>query len=66
MKLPRELLEVVDEVVKPTTEPSLGQRPELAARLSVALECWLHGSVTTEEAIVVLRTPPSRRGSPVR
>lgn len=61
MQLPRELLEAVDDVLKPNSEPSLAQRPELAVRLSVALECWLHGSATTEQAITVLRTPLPRR-----
>jgi hypothetical protein len=49
MQLPRELLEAVDEVLQ-------SKEPDVSLRVTVALECWLHGSVTTEQAIGVLRT----------
>jgi hypothetical protein len=55
-QLPRELLQAIDEVLK--QQGGKTPRPEEALRLSVALECWLHGSVTTEQAIGVLRSPP--------
>ncbi len=64
MLLPRELIDAVDRALRPDdTAPPVSERPEVAMRLSVALECWLHGAVTTEQAIGVLRTQPPARGS---
>jgi hypothetical protein len=60
MQLPRELLEAVDEVLKSKDSgvpPSA--RPDVTARLTVALECWLHGSATTDQAIALLRSQKS-------
>jgi hypothetical protein len=61
--MPRQLLEAVDEVLKTKgSDPPDSTRSDVAPRLGVALACWLHGSLTTEQAIGVLRTSrPSRR-----
>jgi hypothetical protein len=55
-QLPRELQQAIDDILK-QHGPEASARPPVAARMSVVLACWLHGSVTTEQAIDVLRSP---------
>jgi len=60
---PRELLEEVVNALHPkeSKQPTSG-RAEAAARcVGMTLQCWLQGSVTTEQAIGVLRTKPRSR-----
>jgi hypothetical protein len=66
MQLPRELVQAVEQALHAQgPDARVEAHPELARRLSVALACWLHGAVTTEQAIAVLKdgqgAPPSQR-----
>jgi len=61
---PRELLEEVENALHPKEEskqPASGRSEVAARRVGMTLQCWLQGSVTTEQAIGVLRTKPRSR-----
>lgn len=60
--LPPELVQAVEHALHSEgPAPRVAAHPDAARRLSVALECWLHGVVTTEQAVQVLRQPPHQR-----